>query len=199
MKRTIFMIFIKICPAFAVLAVFCCAVLPMFAAGGDDIRLSRPRDVRAEFRSSVFEGDEDEVPIPFAATVYLLPESAVEILKRKNFTPTDENGNLLTGEQAYLDAVANTLGQKDDENDDENALLAFLIAEAMEENKILKLRTGENGQTTATIAGGSYYLFAAERVDGELFVWHFPVELFFSGGAPIELDQHNAAAVIAVE
>lgn len=188
-------LFIKTCLLAGVVLLSGQLTYSAFEDDFDDIRFNRSSNVRVSVSSNLYEGDEDEVRLPFAATIYLLPESTVDLLKRKNFTPTDENGVRLADEQSYLEAVAYSLSQKDDES----LLLGFLIYEALNENKIVKFNTGESGHGKTEIENGSYYLFAAECINDEVFVWDFPVDLYYSNNTPIEIDQYNAATLTDIE
>ncbi len=160
----------------------------------DDIRWSRPIVVDLQVTTNFYEGDEDESALPFQTDIYLMPESIIKILGKKRFAPEDENGQPLADEQSFLDAIAHTFGAADDES----RLLDFLIRTSLDEKKIIKLMTDASGRGKARIKSGVYYLFTFKEADGEVFIWHFPIDLVI-GGKTVEIDQHNADAVAVIE
>jgi len=150
-------------------------------------------NARLVISAQFYFGDNDEEKMPFVADVYLLPASAVEILKKAGFQPQDENGLFLTDDDSYYSAFAQTF----DRTDEENAILNLLLFEKIEHKKIVKLKTDAEGYTQATIKTGSYHLFTVKRHEDEIFLWNLPV-LVSPGGSSVTLDQYNAGAVVEI-
>lgn len=144
--------------------------------------------------ANIFYGNEDEMKTPISAKFYLLRKSLVKILKDRDFQPVDEDSNLLTSDEAFLEATARALTEKDEQN----ALLSLLIEDLINKNQIAAVNTNLFGRGKINaLKTGNYYLFGFARVEGEVFVWNFPVRLK-RGQTHVEIDQYNADAVIEV-
>ncbi len=165
------------------------------AAKTDEIKFGVTHKVTLQISAQVYDGNEDENRIPIETEIYFLPASVVQILREEKFEPVDEvSGAAAADDESYLSAVAEAFSR----NHEESALICQLIQDALETHKITKFRTDIYGRGQAKVKSGSFYLFAVERIGDEMFVWNLPVDLTF-GNQPIELDQHNAEAVIDVQ
>lgn len=161
----------------------------------DDTKASAFQSAALTVSANIYYGDEDEEQSPVSTRFYLLPASAVEILKSRNFHPVDENDEPLDGESAYLEALARAVAGRDDES----RIISTLIQEAIRSCQIAALETDRRGiGKTKTIRSGNYHLFGYARIDDEFFVWNLPVRAAL-GRNRIEIDQHNAEGVINVE
>lgn len=145
--------------------------------------------------ANIFDGDEDERKQPLAARFYIFRRSFVSFLKEKDFEPVDENDNLLTTEEAFLEAVAYTLTT----DAEEGVLLSLLINDVIVKNRISVITTDSQGfGKSGNLKKGNYYLFGYAQSGNEIFVWNIPVKI--SGGQKhLEIDQYNADTVIDSE
>lgn len=148
---------------------------------------------KADFTLSakIYFGYEDETEVPVEGEFYLLDQSPAAILKKANFNPVDEDDLPLSDETDFLEAVANTFA----EPDEESILLAALIRDAVNKAQITKVKTNRFGLgKSATIKAGRYFLFGVEKIENEIFVWNLPV--YLSGKAnTIEINQYNADSI----
>lgn len=117
-----------------------------------------PTTARLVVSANIFSGDQDELRDPVRAEFYLLRESAATIFRRSKFYPNGGRGETLEGETAYLEAYARAVA----EGDDDSAVMAFLLRDSLEKNRIAALQTNWTG--TGRLKGlspGDYYLFGA--------------------------------------
>lgn len=158
----------------------------------DDVKPSAFQDAALLVSANVHYGAEDEESVPVSADFYLLNKNMVDILKTKNFEPFDENGDLLRGDDGYLEALARTVADRDEES----RLLAVLIQDAIRRNQLAAISTDRSGLGRAkTLKTGNYYLFGYAQIDDEIFVWNLLVRLA-AGQNRAKIDQHNAGVVI---
>ncbi len=144
-------------------------------------------------KANIYFGDEDEEAFPITKTdFYLLDKSLVNILKDSGFKPEFEDGKQhKLEEEDYLTATAKAFSS----DDDESALITFLIKEKLSKHKLFVVKTDYSGRADIkALKTGDYYLFGFSKTNDEIFVWHLPIKIK-SGRNVIEIDQHNADAV----
>lgn len=156
-------------------------------------------------QADVYYGDAGEERVPIArAKFYLLDRNLVQILKRADFTPEDENGGKLKTDAAYLEAAAGA--QFNFASDENNALVGLLIAGLLEKHRVASVVTTDDGAAiTRRIESGDYYLYGAALVGekgigeaaGEIIVWQVPVRVRAGAKTVVTLDQDNAESVFA--
>ncbi len=148
-------------------------------------------------KANFYSGDQDEEASPIRKTdFYLLNKSLVNILKDSGFKLEFEDGEQYKlEEEDYLTATAKAFLSEDDES----AVIAFLIRDRISKRKLFAVKTDYLGRADVkALNTGNYYLFGVSKSDGEIFVWHLPIEIK-SGGNLVEIDQHNADVVFSLD
>jgi hypothetical protein len=148
-------------------------------------------------QANIYYGDQDEESSPITETdFYLLDKSLVKILKDSNFKPEFEGEKERSLEvEDYLTATAKTFSSANEESE----IVALLLKKEISKHQSFTLKTNLRGQAKVKSAKtGEYYLFGIGKADGEILVWHFPVNIRV-GSNVIEVDQHNTSVVFAAD
>ncbi len=163
----------------------------------DDVKPLTLLSTSLTLKANFYFGDEDEMTSPIAETeFYLLDKSLVNILKHYKFTPEFRDGiQHKLKESDYLTAAAKAFSSEEEVS----VLIALMIKEAISKHKVISLKTNRLGRADLKeLRMGNYYIFGMGKIDDEIFVWRFVVDIK-SGNNVIELDQYNAETAFSAD